>query len=89
MSHKLSTTLKHIRRSPYQSMAAIFMTTVTFYIVSIFALVVLGAHSMLGYFESRPQVTAFFKDTVLDSDISALKHNVESAVTVQDTRYIS
>jgi len=70
-------------------MAAIFMTTVTFYIVSIFALVVLGAHSMLGYFESRPQVTAFFKDTVLDSDISALKHNVESAVTVQDTRYIS
>jgi hypothetical protein len=33
-------------------MAAIFMTAVTFFIISIFALVVLGAHSMLTFFES-------------------------------------
>lgn len=83
------TTLKHIRRSPYQSLAAVFMTSITFYIVSVFALVVLGAHSMLGYFESRPQVTAFFKDTVSSSDIEALKNSINSTVSVEEIRYIS
>lgn len=83
------TTIKHIRRSPYQSLAAVFMTSITFYIVSVFALVVLGAHSMLGYFESRPQVTAFFKDTATQSDVDALKTSITSAITVEDVRYIS
>jgi cell division transport system permease protein len=83
------TVMKHIRRSPYQSVAAIFMTSITFYIVSIFALVVLGAHSMLGYFESRPQVTAFFKDTAEVSDVDALKTSISNSVVVENIRYIS
>ncbi len=83
------TTLKHIRRSPYQSLAAVFMTSITFYIVSVFALVVLGAHSMLGYFESRPQVTAFFKDTATSAEVESLKTSISSAVQVEDIRYIS
>lgn len=86
---KFQTTLKHIRRSPYQSLAAVFMTSITFFIVSIFALVVLGAHSMLGYFESRPQVTAFFKDDILMSDIDSLKKSLGDAVPVESIRYIS
>lgn len=86
---KFGTTLKHMRRSPYQSLAAVFMTTVTFFIVSVFALVVLGAHSMLGFFESRPQVTAFFKDTTEQPEIESLKNRISSAVTVEDIRYIS
>lgn len=86
---KFHTTLKHIRRSPYQSLAAIFMTTVTFFIVSIFALVVLGAHSMLAYFESRPQVTAFFKDETQPSDVDSLKSNISRSITVEAMRYIS
>lgn len=83
------TTIKHIRRSPYQSLAAVFMTSITFYIVSVFALVVLGAHSMLGYFESRPQVTAFFKDTATSAEVESLKSSINSAVSVEDIRYIS
>lgn len=86
---KFQTTFKHMRRSPYQSIAAVFITAVTFFIVSIFTLVVLGAHSMLGYFESRPQVTAFFKDEVQSSDIESLKSNISSTVTVEDMRYLS
>ena len=68
-----NTVLKHMRRSPYQSLAAVFMTTITFFIVSVFGLVVLGAHSMLSFFESRPQVTAFFKDDALDLEVENLK----------------
>ncbi|MFZ2199407.1 MAG: permease-like cell division protein FtsX [Microgenomates group bacterium] len=88
MSQK-NTVLKHMRRSPYQSLAAIFMTTITFFIVSVFALVVLGAHSMLTYFESRPQVTAFFKDDALSSEVELLKSTITSTVVVDNTKYIS
>lgn len=83
------TVLKHIRRSPYQSFAAIFMTSVTFFIISIFALVVVGAHSMLTFFESRPQVTAFFKDEATTLDVDTLKSKISSEITAQDIRYIS
>lgn len=89
MSHKLSTTIKHIRRSPYQSIAAVFMTTITFFIVSVFALVVLGAHSMLAFFESRPQVTVFFKDEAITVNVDTLKNNITKVVMVEDMRYLS
>lgn len=88
MSQK-NTVLKHIRRSPYQSVAAIFMTIVTFFIVSIFTLVVLGAHSLLAYFESRPQVTAFFKDDFTQNDVDSLKQNISSVVMVDAMKFIS
>lgn len=78
-----------MRRSPYQSLAAIFMTTITFFIVSVFSLVVLGAHSMLTFFESRPQVTAFFKDDAIPSEVESLKSTITSTVAVDNTKYIS
>lgn len=84
-----NTVLKHIRRSPYQSVAAIFMTAVTFFIVSVFALVVLGAYSMLGYFESRPQVTAFFKDDIPMTNVESLKTDISNSISVDAMRYIS
>lgn len=83
------TVFKHMRRSPYQSLAAIFMTTITFFIVSVFALVVLGARGMLSYFESRPQVTAFFKDDIGTEDVNSLKQNITQTVLTEDMRYIS
>ena len=88
MTHK-NTVFKHMRRAPYQSLAAIFMTTITFFIVSVFALVVLGTHSMLAYFESRPQVTAFFKDPVVSQDVDSLKSAITSAVPVDSMNYLS
>jgi cell division transport system permease protein len=86
---KLNTIFKHMRRSPYQSLAAIFMTTTTFFIVSVFALVVLGAHSMLGYFESRPQVTAFFKDLSTMTEVEGLRSEISSSIAVESMTYIS
>ena len=89
MSHKMGTTLKHMRRSPYQSIAAGILTTITFFVVSVFALVVMGAHGMLTYFESRPQVTAFFKDSATAADVAALKTSVSALGTVESMNYIS
>lgn len=80
---------RHIRRFPYQSLAAIVMTVATFFIVSVFSLVVMGAQSMLAYFESRPQVTAFFRDNTPISSVEQLKSQITSRIPVESTRYIS
>jgi cell division transport system permease protein len=69
-------------------LAAIILTTVTFYIVSVFALTVLGAHSLLTYFETRPQVTAFFRDEATDTQVDTLRREIEGQVAVEDTQYI-
>ncbi len=88
MAHK-NTVFRHIRRFPYQSIAAIVMTVVTFFIVSIFALVVLGAHSLLAYFESRPQVTAFFRADTPVSSVESLKSKITAQVALESSHYIS
>jgi len=80
---------KHIRRSPYQSLAATVMTTVTFFIVSVFALAVLGASTLLTYFESRPQVTAFFKDDATDSQVDTLRREIDANVAIESAIYIN
>lgn len=80
---------KHIRRSPYQSLSAIVLTSITFFIVSIFALTVLGAHALLTYFESRPQVTAFFEDEANSGQVEELRQQIESSVTIDSITFIS
>lgn len=80
---------KHIRRSPYQSISAIVLTTITFFIVSVFALTALGAHALLTYFESRPQVTAFFDDSATSAQIDNLQKELDSSVDVETATYIS
>jgi len=85
---KLKTALKHIRRSPYQSIAAVFMTTVTFLIISIFTLAILGTHTLLTYFESRPQVTAFFQDSATSEQVDSLRTQIKDAISTESITYI-
>lgn len=86
---KLNSVYKHIRRSPYQAMAAIILTTVTFFIVSVFTLTAIGAHELLAYFESRPQVTAFFVDDATQADSDSLGSKIQSSTSVESSKYIS
>jgi cell division transport system permease protein len=80
---------RRLRRSPYQSLAAIVITSLTFFVVTIFALVTLGGHQMLSFFESRPQVTAFFKDDTSSADVSSLTDSVKVVASVVDAKYVS
>lgn len=89
MSKKIATTLKHIRRSPYQSIAAVVMTTVTFFMITLFVLVTLGGSGLLTYFESRPQVTAFFEDQATRGDADKLLDRIKSQVEVESSSYVS
>ena len=86
---KFRTTLKLIRRSPYQSIAAVIMTTVTFFIISVSSLAALGGHQLLQFFQSRPQVTAFFKDGTTPAQVEALKTQITQGKAIESATYIS
>ena len=57
----LSSALKTIRRSPYQAMIAITMASLTFFVAFAASYIAFGAHTVLQYVESQPQVIAFFE----------------------------
>jgi cell division transport system permease protein len=83
------TTMQHIRRSPYQSLAAIFIMILTFLSISVFAFIVFGSSAVINFFESKPQVTAFFKDTATQQNIDSLRNQLESTGMIASTKYIS
>lgn len=85
----LNTMWNHIRRSPYQAFAAIFIMTQTFFVISIFTFVIFGSIKTIQYFESVPQATAFFKEGVKQADIEALKQQIEATGKATKMRYIS
>lgn len=85
----LNTTWRHIRRSPYQAFAAIFIMAQTFFVISVFAFVILGSSKIITYFESVPQVAAFFKETAKQSEIDQLKKKIESTGKTSKLEFIS
>ena len=86
---KLSITWQHMRRTPYQALAASLVMTLTLFIASVFALVTLGSERMLQYFETRPQVTAFFTDTATSEQVQALQNSVMASGLAAEAKYVS
>src|SRR5215469_12398038 len=83
------TTLQHMRRSPYQSLAAVFIMMLTFLSITVFSFIVFGSSAVINFFESKPQVTAFFKDTATEQNIDSLKNNLNQTGMVSSMKYIS
>jgi cell division transport system permease protein len=89
MKKHLRTTWNHIRRSPYQAAAAVAIMMLTFFIASVFILIAAGSQGILHYFETRPQVTAFFKDEVTMEEVNNLEAKLATTGKVKSTRYVS
>lgn len=90
MSHQLSLTWQHIRRSPYQAAAAIMIMTLTIFVGLSFALISFGSQRLLTYLEQKPQVIAFFNDTVTKSDqIKELSDKLNSTKKVASIKFVS
>lgn len=83
------TTRNNIRRSPYQAFAAVFVMTLTFLFISFFTFLLFGSTKAISYFESRPQVTAFFKNEVKQAEIDSLKNNLMATNKVASTKFVS
>lgn len=77
MKRQLKVTSKHILRSPFQSLAAILVLTLTFFLSSSFIMILAGSYSVARYFSTRPQVIAFLKDSADESKINELKSSIQ------------
>lgn len=89
MKQILRVTWTHIRRSPYQSLAAVLIMLLTFFIISVFTFLIAGSQAILNYFETRPQVTAFFEDQVTLGQIDLLKAKLAETEKVKEMIYVS
>lgn len=78
-----------IRRSPYQSLAAILLLSVTFFVGYGLSLFALGSEQVLRYFESRPQVIAFFEVDTPAEEISQTYSLMEEKPYVTETVLVS
>jgi cell division transport system permease protein len=80
---KLQDALVAIRRSPYQSTLALSVITVTFFVGYVFSLFVLGTDTILKFFETRPQVIAFFEIETPTAEVE------KAAQTMKDKSYVT
>lgn len=85
----LSTALTNIRRSPFQSITAIVITTVTLFVAYTFSLMFLGTQQILNYFETRPQVIGFFELDTSISEINQVSELMQQKSYVKDIQLIS
>jgi len=83
------TAFAHLRRSPYQALAAVMIMSLTFFVATIFALLTAGSLEILHYFETRPQVSAFLADDLKAGEIENLKSKVKALENVRQVKYIS
>lgn len=76
MFRHLSSALLAIRRSPYQALSALLILFITFFVGFVFSLFVYSTEHILHYFETRPQITAFFKLNSTPDDINLLRQTM-------------
>jgi len=89
MNTHIKTVTKYIRRSPYQSVAATLLMTLTFFTISIFMLLTLFSARFINYLESSPQLTVFFQDDASGEEINAMKREFEATGKTLSVKYIS
>ena len=88
MKH-IKTTWTNIRRSPYQAIAAILIMMLTFLVISFFTFLIVGSSKIVNYFESKPQVTAFFKNEAKQNDINKLENDLQSTGKIATVKFVS
>jgi len=82
-------TVQLLRRSPYQALAAALAMSLTFFVSSIFIIVIVGGQLILNYLEQRPQVIAFFNDDTTDSQITEIIEEVKSTNLASNVKFVS
>jgi cell division transport system permease protein len=88
MKH-MSAAITAIRRSPYQALAAVLILTITFFVGYVFSLFLFGSEQILRYFETRPQITAFFKLDSTADQVQTLEKTMRDKSYVDSVTVIS
>jgi len=86
---QLKTAWTHIIRSPFQAMAALFVLSITFFVITLLSVITYSSGQVLRYFETRPQVIAFLEDDVTAENISTLQNKLKADERVEEVDFIS
>lgn len=89
MSRAIEFTKRNIRRTPFQALAASMIMFLTFLALQVFVILAAGSQASLRYFESKPQVIAFFKDGATSQDVSAIENALHQEGRVTKTKFVS
>lgn len=89
MTKAIDFTKRNIRRTPIQAAVACIVMFLTFFALLTFILLAAGSEVTLKFFESKPQVIAFFKEGTTDQDIKTLENALMEEARVTKTKYIS
>ena len=87
--NQIKKTVKLLRRSPYQALAAAFAMSLTFFVSSIFVILIIGGQIVLNYIEQRPEVIVFFNDEATQTEIDGLSTQVRSTGLTKDIKFVS
>lgn len=89
MMPSIKTAKKHIRRAPYQALAAVLIMTLTFFVATILAILAYASHSTLRHFETQPQIIAFLKNEATSEQVSVLQKELDADLRVRNVHYVS
>lgn len=89
MSRAIFYTKRNIRRTPFQAIAASMVMFLTFLALFTFVILATGSQLALQYFESKPQVIAFFKEGTTTQDIKTIETALQQESRVSKTKYVS
>lgn len=81
--------LKLIRRSPYQAIAAIIAMALTFFVTSVFVVLLVGGQIVLRFIEQRPTISVFFKNDVSEAKINEFAQKIKATGFSRDVKYVS
>ena len=85
----LNTALTTIRRSPYQALIAVIMTSLTFFIAFVLTYVVFGAEIILKHVESQPQIIAFFELGTEQKTIDEIKEKYNNNPQISTVQVVT
>lgn len=85
----MKTVWTHIRRSPYQALAAVLVLSLTFFVISVVFGILGVSEFAIRHFESKPQITLFLKDSVKESEAQEIVDELKQDEKVASVKYIS
>jgi cell division transport system permease protein len=91
MTKSILVAWQRISRAPYQTVAAVSIMTMTLFLAGTFTMVAAGSQTILHYFETRPQINAYFKTEYVPAseEIASTETTIQSTGLVQTFKYVS
>lgn len=78
-----------LRRTPYQSLAVFSSLLLTLFLSLLLIFCLNFLYGLLGYVESRPQVTIYFQNEASETSILKVKNDLEKTGKVESVKYMS